>query len=147
MYINQLQPTLGLFRLNSSQADESFSVYDHPPVEIYQKRASLSDQHLSALFASAQETPPSPQRAAPKDKSLMLTEPMWTLPDLNGEAWGGVPGSSWLAFGLWLVALLALLGAGLPWTLLIFRPLADMGFGLARPLAMLAVAWLVWLGA
>jgi YYY domain-containing protein len=77
----------------------------------------------------------------------MLTEPLWTLPDLNREAWGGVPGSSWLAFGLWLLGLVALTAAGLPWVLLLFRPLADAGVGLARPLAMLAIAWLVWMGA
>lgn len=147
VYTNQLQPRLGPFHLDSRLADESFSVYDHPPVEIYQKQASLSDDHLRALFAAALETTPTPNRTAPKDKSLMLTEPLWTLPDLNRESWGGVPGSSWVAFGLWLLALVILMVAGLPWALLLFRPLADVGVGLARPLAMLVIAWLVWLGA
>lgn len=147
VYRNELQPRLGPFHLDSRWADESFSVYDHPPVRIYQKRATLSDEHLRALFAEALERTPVVGRTPPKEKSLLLTEPLWTWPDLSGEAWARPAGSSWAGLALWLLALAALALVGLPWALLLFRPLADGGVGLALSLGLLAVAYLAWIGA
>ena len=59
----------------------------------------------------------------------------------------GPAGSSWAALALWGLALTALFLVGLPWALLLFRPLADAGVGLALSLALLAVGYLAWIGA
>ena len=65
----------------------------------------------------------------------------WT--DIFDE--GGLNG--WLPWLVWLVAVEMVFLAALPLSARLLRRLPDRGIVLARPLGLLLVAWLVWLGA
>lgn len=146
-YANETQPTLGPYRLHSRWADESFAVYDHPPVHIFRKTATLSTDHVNALFAEAAARKPTTERTQPREKALLLTDSPRLWPDLSGEMWTNLTLDPWTAAGRWLVLLVLLGLVGLPWALLVYHPLADTGLAMARPLALLAIGYLAWLGA
>ncbi len=58
-------PTLGGLTIVDDGADESFTVYDHPKVLIFQKTRNLSAAELGALFADAVARPSVASRQAP----------------------------------------------------------------------------------
>ncbi|MFQ6000705.1 MAG: DUF2298 domain-containing protein [Anaerolineae bacterium] len=136
----------GLFGLPivDDRADESFTVYDHPKVLIFQKRRDLRDEEFADLFAEALE--PSPER--PSGKTLLLDEPVDELPVIRDRGWNRLANSHpLLSILFWWLAVEMLGLAALPLTLLVFHHLADGGYILSKTLGLLVVAYLVWLAA
>ncbi|HEX5502943.1 MAG TPA: DUF2298 domain-containing protein [Thermomicrobiales bacterium] len=140
-------PTLGPFSFNDRFMDESFSVYDHPPVLIFKKTRQLSRAELRDLFAPALAAPLSPTRQAP-GKSLMLGQFVDRLPAVRDFDWSAqVTDSGAVAVVLWL-ALVELLGLlALPLVLWLFRGFPDRGWGLSKLAGWLLLAYPLWLGA
>jgi len=136
----------GLFGLTivDDRADESFTVYDHPKVLIFEKRRDLRDEEFATLFAETLE--PSPEQ--PSGKSLLLDEPVDELPVIRDRGWNGLANSHpLLSILFWWLAVEMLGLVALPLTLLVFHHLADGGYVLSKTLGLLVVAYLVWLAA
>ncbi|TVR68995.1 MAG: hypothetical protein EA415_14755 [Sphaerobacteraceae bacterium] len=139
-------PGFGDFRINTLAADESFSVYDHPPVQIYRKVETLPVEEIELRFAHAAAQPRIPARY-PESPTLRLAEPLAER-DVNQHAdWSErLTGTSGFAVAIWLIALLALTGAGLPVAASVLGRFADYGLGFAPLIGLLGTGALVWIG-
>ena len=140
-------PRLGPVTIVDEAADESFRVYDHPEVRIYKKVERLSTEELRDRFAWALAQPWWPTRERP-DAYLLDGMPPGQRQAAQDLGWSArLTRNSVAATVVWLIAL-ALLGlATLPATLLLLRAFPDLGWGLARTVGLVAVGYLVWIGA
>ncbi|MDP2954728.1 MAG: DUF2298 domain-containing protein, partial [Chloroflexota bacterium] len=137
----------GLFGLTivDDRADESFTVYDHPKVLIFQKERDLTDEEFDRLFAKSL-LPAEPERVV--GKSLLLEGPVDELPAIRDRGWNRLANSHpLLSILFWWLAVEVLGLVALPLTLLVFHPLADGGYTLSTTLGLLVVGYLVWLAA
>lgn len=139
-------------------ADESFSVYDHPKVLIFRKVRDLSEEEFRSLFADALQSTPLVRRDVKEPpaelpvpayrKSLMLDRPVDELPAVHDWAWNPLANAGTLpAVLVWLVVLMLVGLAGWPLAALLFPDMPGRGYGLARGLGLLAVAYFCWLAA
>ena len=137
----------GLFGLTivDDRADESFTVYDHPKVLIFEKERDLTDEEFDRLFAKSL-VPAEPERMV--GKSLLLEGPVDELPVIRDRGWNRLANSHpLLSILFWWLAVEMLGLVALPLTLLVFHHLADGGYILSKTLGLLVVAYLVWLTA
>jgi YYY domain-containing protein len=123
-------------------ADESFTVYDHPKVMVFQKTSDFNKAYYKALL----DTPPF-AISGPQD-GLMMTPEVAGVQQASGT-WSRlfdrdslvnkVPLLFWLLFVqvIWLVTI--------PLAMTVFRPLPDRGFLLALPLGLLLVSYIAWI--
>ncbi len=136
--------------MNDSGADESFSVYDHPPVWIFVRSgAGMSQANILAELTSGIHLPATAVRSGAQ-KSLLLP-PTVAAADAQAQPLGvqfpatSLPNSIPL---VWWLLLIELLGLGtFPLAYFVFRGLHDRGWGLSKLLGMLLLAWLTWLPA
>ncbi len=139
-------PRLGPWRFDDQRTDQSFTYYDHPRVLIYRKTRVLSLDELRPLFAQALAVDASPTRGAPK--SPMLDRPVDTLPPVGDRGWSGAITGSGAAAVLAYLLLFELFGLiGWPVAARVFRRFPDRGWGVAKLLGWLGVAYVVWIGA
>ncbi|HLF28853.1 MAG TPA: DUF2298 domain-containing protein [Anaerolineae bacterium] len=147
-------PKPGVIDVPYPPAEEAFSVYDHPRVLIYQKRADFSLQDVIAKLSRLDlETGyhgfrPRDETASPTGQ--MLTEPAWETQQANG-AWselfqrdGLLNANPGLGVVAWYVLVAALGLAAFPILFVAAPGLADRGYGLARTLGVLLLSFLVW---
>ncbi len=149
-------PTLWGITFVDDGADESFSVYDHPKTLIYRKVRDLSEAELRGLFADALRSEPVRTRVGDTQpvtlpvpqyrKTLMLDVPVNALPAVNDYAWNRLGSSGTIpAILVWLLVIGVISAAAWPLAWFVFRPFADRGYLLAKPLGLLLVAYLTWL--
>ena len=134
--------------LNLGYADESFSVYDHPKVLIFQNTGRLSAAEIQGLMEA--EAPEDAVRFSrieldtglvysPEDAAIQQGGGTWSE-IINPGSWTNrMPVLAWLG-ALQLIALVAL-----PLTFVVFRPLSDRGYLLGKALGILLVGLVVWL--
>ncbi|HVG00036.1 MAG TPA: DUF2298 domain-containing protein, partial [Chloroflexia bacterium] len=153
VHTTQVSPELLGIKINDQPADESFTVYDHPRVDVFKKVSELTDDQYRMLFSSALNRSalynPSRQGSVPDDKGLSYSQPVNTLPQLNDYAWNplGQEETQWFAVVLWL-ALVEVLGLlALPIVFTVFRNVPDRGYAVSKLAALLMVAWGVWIAA
>ena len=155
-------PRLGGLIIRDDNADESFSVYDHPRVLVFENVGRLKPELLRARLgrylpedaqgsAPRRGRPPGLARYRPQDPApgapLTLNQPVDTLPVVADFRWNRAASeSTLLAVVLWWLVL-SLLG-WLAWPLLfpLLGGLRDRGYGLARVAGWLLVGWVHWLG-
>ncbi|MEX2080200.1 MAG: DUF2298 domain-containing protein, partial [Dehalococcoidia bacterium] len=130
-------------------AEESFTVYDHPEVRIYQKTADWDADRAFAMLLEAY-----PDRAVnllPKQgatNGLQYT-PEEAAKQQAGGTWSDVfdpdgwgMWAPWLALFLWIqVGALA----AVPWVTWLFRALPDRGYGLSKVAGQVAVSLGAWM--
>lgn len=139
--------------LNMGYADESFSVYDHPKVLIFQNTGRLGAPEIQrrieagALGGSAASDGADFGGDAPdlglvysrEDAATQQRGGTWTE-IIRLDSWTNrLPALAWLG-ALELIALVTL-----PLTFVVFRPLPDRGYLLGKALGILLVGLLVWL--
>ena len=135
-------------------ADESFSVYDHPKVLIFGNVSRLdaetiSDRILSAAggFPDNRAAPPPAERPE-EGRRLMLT-PEQSEAQQSGGTWSEIVDTDGWAGRMPIVAwLIVVQGIGVlafPLSFVVFRPLADKGWLLAKGLGLLLVGLVAWL--
>ncbi len=148
VHTEQSYPTLGPWVINDDRAEEAFTVYDHPKVLIFQKQPDFSPQRVRQLLSAVPlddvvQVPP-----AQAGRSRLLMPDWLRAANTAGGTWSQEFALDGMANRLapllwWLVLeLLGLLAAPLVW--LAFPRLPDRGYGLAKALGLLAVAWLAW---
>lgn len=138
-------------------AEEAFSVYDHPRVLIFRKAAAYSRQRVEVLLGSIDVehaahglTPVE----ATRSRHLLEFDPQTWVEQQAGGTWREMfnrnslfnryPGLA--AFAWWIVV--TLLGwSAFPLLFVALPRLRDRGYGLARVLALLLIAYLTWLAA
>jgi YYY domain-containing protein len=143
-------PNLLGITIDDTTADESFSVYDHPPVWIFMRDgAGLSAQQLDTLLMQGVELPAVSNRAG-NEKSLLL-DPADATADAQSPSLAAqfpltsLPNKIPLLWWLIVVELLGVIGFPLAYT--VFPGLHDRGWGLSKTLAILLLAYLTWLPA
>lgn len=146
-------PTFLGIQIPDQVAEESFSVYDHPRVQIFQKTAAFDPAkvrqelsagivwedvlHLTPLQASA--TAKSLELSA-KEETLYQRVATWSSAEVSEASWGSrFPILAWFVV-LQLIGLIAF-----PFTFIAFRPFVDYGYGFSKAIGVLIVAWGAWL--
>lgn len=142
-------PTIFGFQINDDDAEEIFSVYDHPKVLIFRKGPEYSSHRARELL-----------EAVPLDgvlriktvqagrNGLLLSADDWSTQQESGT-WSELYDRQGLANRFptvtwWLaLELLGLLALPLAWR--VFACLPDRGYGLAKALGILVVAYVAWL--
>lgn len=146
-------PTFLGIQIPDQAAEESFSVYDHPRVQIFQKTAAFDAAkvrkelsagivwetvlHLRPREASA--TAKSLEFSA-KEETLYQRTATWSSAEVKEGSWGShFPELAWF-IALQLIGLIAL-----PLTFIVFKPFADRGYIFSKAVGLLIVAWGTWL--
>ena len=141
-------PRLASLEVADDDAEEAFTVYDHPKVLVFRKTSEYSLDRVTALlndvsFANIVRVPP---REASALYRRMRPSPL----QIQGEASAKHPVAvspigSWSALARWLTGLELL---SLACFALLFRPLAashDRGYGLGKLVAWAGCGSIVWL--
>jgi YYY domain-containing protein len=151
-------PQLGPFVWVDDDADESFTVYDHPKPLVFKKTLQLSDDEIWGLLGGlwngairgwvgdegAGATSATPETR----KSLMLDGPVDRLPVVDDFRWNTLASQhAWLAALVWWLALMIVGLAVAPLAYVVFGRLRDRGWALSRSLGLLLVGYLNWIGA
>jgi YYY domain-containing protein len=163
-------PRLFGLEFNDTNAEEQFTVYDHPKVLIYRKTGDYNRELARAMLTEGVDWSNIPHWLNPRDvpewrrdqarqqrekqivqadkNNLMLTDAQRQTQE-QGGTWASIFDRNsltnrWPTLS-WLV-LIALVGmAALPLTLAGFRWLPDRGYILARPVGVLLLGWLSWM--
>ncbi len=153
----QVTPELFGMRFDDQSADESFTVYDHPRVDIFQKVSTLSQDQLRSLFSSSLNRPisqysPTRQGSALDNNSLAYDGSMppvmiSQLPVVNDYSWNPLAqeNTQWIGVLLWLLAMELLGLIVLPVVFTICRNLPDRGYSVTKLVALLLVSWGTWI--
>ena len=149
-------PRLGPWRINDQEAEEAFSVYDHPKVFIFQKNADYDSEQVAALLSSVDLTHVihlTPKQAGGRVlPDLMLPADRWeqqraggTWVELfNTHSW--INASPWVSAIVWYLALAALGLAVYPLVRWALPGLKDGGYPFARLAGLLLLSYLSWMG-
>ncbi|HLG51456.1 MAG TPA: DUF2298 domain-containing protein [Chloroflexota bacterium] len=132
--------------IDLGHADESFSVYDHQRVLIFQKTRRLSPTELRNLIGPA----PAPGQTAPAPayKSLLLTPAQEALVRTGGtfrDLFDRASIVNHYPLLTWIVLIILVSAAGIPMGFAVFRFLPDRGWLVSRTLGILVLTWLDWI--
>ncbi len=151
-HTEMVTPELLGIKFNDQSADESFTVYDHPRVDIFKKVSTLTDDQLHTLFSPALNRPAgeyTTQRhgSVSDDKSLQYNVPVSALPDTADYSWNPLAqeDTQWIGVALWLLAVYLLAFAALPIVFAVCRNLPDRGYPVAKLIGLMIVSWGSWL--
>ncbi|MCJ7830985.1 MAG: DUF2298 domain-containing protein, partial [Dehalococcoidia bacterium] len=145
-------PTIFGITINDDAAEGNFTVYDHPKVLLFEKTADYSPERFMAQVGdTCLQTAASQLVPANAAQNALLMRPDDCQTQREGGTWTSIfdPGSFSNRFPLvtWLLVIEVMSLALLPFGLLVFRSLPDRGYLLLKPLGLLVVSWLVWMGA
>ena len=146
-------PSLFGISINDDSAEGNFTVYDHPKVLLYQKTADYTPAKFMGAVESAACGATSVSTLVPANaaQNALMLRTADCATQRAGGTWTSIFNPTSLSNRFpavtWLLAIELMSLAVLPLGLFIFRALPDRGYLLAKPLGLLAVSWLVWLGA
>lgn len=141
-------PELFGLSIQDRGAEESWTVYDHPPVAIYRKTPAYSRERAAAVLGV--EKAETAVRMTPKEagKNALQLRPEELEKQQKGGTWTAIFDANSFANQHSLVvwfAVVELLGfAMLPLAAVLFRALPDRGYLLTKPLGFVVFAYLVW---
>ncbi|MDA1036528.1 MAG: DUF2298 domain-containing protein, partial [Chloroflexi bacterium] len=128
--------------LDLGWADGNVTNYDHPLTLVWQNTGRLSNAEVKAIMLGFDGPVPA-ERAMLSPDAFDEQRAGGTFSDIFSE--GGLNGiAPWL---VWLLAIEVIAWTAMPLVVRTLRWLPDRGVVLARPLGLLLVSWLVWLGA
>ncbi|MCX8025549.1 MAG: DUF2298 domain-containing protein, partial [Thermanaerothrix sp.] len=150
----QSDPNLGSLRFNTQFAEEAFTVYDHPKVLIFKKRADYNPAQVRAVLSSVDLSKVirlTPRQFKSYPATLMLPLERW-VQQVKGGTWSELFNTSaWynrypgLGLFIWYVVLTLMGWMVYPLARLVFGWLPDKGYPLLRVLGLLCLGWGVWL--
>lgn len=140
-------------RIDLGFADESYSVYDHPLVLLFKRTESLTPAQIEQQLAPFLPPPGSPAAIGTRSRSAsaLMLPPAVAAANWAGGTWQAIfpphslPSQAPVLFWLLTVEAIGLLA--LPLAMVAGRALPDRGVFLAKPLGLLLVGWLVFVGA
>ena len=146
-------PTFVGIQIPDQSAEESFSVYDHPRVQIFKKTAAFDpaeiEKRLSNGIAWESVLQLTPRQASAAPQSLQLSaderllyekSAVWSSSEVSGKSWGSrFPVRAWFIV-LEVIGLLTL-----PLTWMTFKNLSDRGYIFSKALGMLMISWGTWM--
>jgi len=128
--------------LDLGYADENVTNYDRPLVLVWRNVAHLDASEIQdAILRGRALPPPEPSMLSDADAAEQQAGGTWTEVFTESGLNHTMP---WL---VWLVLVEMIFVLTLPLSVSFFRWLPDRGMLFARPLGLLVVAWLVWVGA
>lgn len=143
-------PSLLGIRLPDQGAEESWSVYDHPRVQIFEKTASYSHAQAAAILGNVawdQILPLTPRQATRTHNAELLT-PLEQLSYQAAGSWHRMFDAASIVnrfpVFFWMLAVFLIGMAGMPYVWLVAAPLADRGFAFVKPVGLLLIGWLTW---
>jgi YYY domain-containing protein len=164
-------PRLLGIEFNDDRAEEQFTVYDHPKVQVFRKTSAFDTETVRAQLTEGLdwdgiahgllardvgkwkrdqrklERALGGVQASQERKDLLLTEEQRRVQE-EGGTWASIFRHDSFANRVpvlaWLLLLAALGLAALPLTIGLFQWLPDRGYILARPVGVLLLAWLSW---
>ncbi len=145
------RPQLFGIEIADDDAEEAFTVYDHPKVLIFKKAPRYSHAHTQKLFDSVDLA--EVYRFWPREATLAPTALLLTPSDREAQARGGTWSQIFHPDDLinqlpvlgWLVLIEALGWLAFPIAFVVFRALADRGYIFAKALGILLTAWGAWM--
>ena len=150
------EPAVGWPPPGDLAAEEAFSVYDHPPVWIFEKTEAYDPEKVREILGSvdlSQVIIMNPLEATQAPNGLLLSAEARTIQQENGtfDDLFAVDGlfsqHPALAAVVWWIAVIVLGWLVFPLTFVILRGLPDRGYSLARILSLLLISYLTWLAA
>ncbi|HUV95394.1 MAG TPA: DUF2298 domain-containing protein, partial [Anaerolineae bacterium] len=145
------RPRLFGVEIADDDADESFTVYDHPKVTIFRKRPDFDIEKVEEMFAGydlERIVRVMPRQVTRAPNGLMLDDDEWAVQRAGGT-WSRLFQRNSLANRLptltWLVALSVVGLAAFPLGFVAFRRLRDRGYVLSKTLGLLLLGYLSWL--
>lgn len=147
-------PGIGSLSINDQDAEEAFTVYDHPKVFIFQKSPAYSSASVRTALDAVdlsrmQKLPLASVPLNPTDIMLPAERFAAMKSAAAGEsiyAGSALLKSSGAACALvWYLFIFALGAATYPLVMCCFPGLHDKGYPLARIAGLLAFAWIAWL--
>lgn len=154
--IFQSNPKLGPLEINDQSAEETFTVYDHPKVLIFQKTEGYAEEKVREILGQVDIS--NVVHILPKDAGstqistdLMLPPDRWEAQQESGS-WSDIFNrqdlinrSGFVGAVIWWIAI-GLIGLlAFPITRVAFPGLRDGGYPLARVIGLLIMAWGSWL--
>ncbi|MCS7002954.1 MAG: DUF2298 domain-containing protein, partial [Dehalococcoidia bacterium] len=131
--------------VNLGFVDETFTVFDHPRVLIFQNTGALDETAILARLNAP--LPPAPAATTPVRWAQDATVASANAAVSFVTAFDGGARPAWIDVALWLLAVEAIALAALPLTVALASRLPDRGVLLARPFGLLVVAWVAWVWA
>lgn len=144
----EVKPELGPFSVDDSLAQEDFTVYDHPLVDVYQKRPDYSSPAVHAQLDAVPLDRVVNVRALDGGKGALLMTPAEAQAQATAGTWSTLfdrdAAVNALALPVWLIAveLIALSAVPLLWRVLAFLP--DRGFGASKIVGLALVSFGAW---
>jgi YYY domain-containing protein len=145
----QTEPSLGPLKFDDSLAQEDFTVYDHPLVEVWQKTPAYSSatmrQELDAISLDKVVN----VRPIDGGKGALLQTPAEQQAQVNAGTWSQLFNRdsvvNAVSLPVWLITVELLAFSAVPalWRFLPF--LSDRGFGASKVLGLTFVAYVSWL--
>ena len=148
-------PNLGPLQFNTQFAEEAFTVYDHPKVMIFQKRADYDPSRRTRLLGAVdlrQGDPRHAQEGGAPGKTCCCQRSAWRRQQAGGT-WASLFPPRWTAQPLpvrWGCGLVCVPAGCWAWWFTRWcawrcRGLPDRGYPLARTAGLLLLAYLAWM--
>ena len=145
------RPQLFGIEINDDNAEEIFTVYDHPKVFIFKKNARYDASKTATLFNSIDlnEVYRLTPREATQAKTALLLTPQERDVQTKGGTWSDIfdpaDAVNRIPVVAWLVMIEILGCLAFPIAFISFRALTDRGYIFAKALGLLLPAWGVWM--
>ena len=150
-----VQPEIFGLSFNSQNAEEAFSVYDHPKVFIFQKSEDFSFKSMMRYLEEVdlgQVLNLSPQEIEKRPGKLELPPQQWVDQSDSGT-WSEIINSSAIhnknqivSVLVWYLLVSIIGWTMIPFTRIVFCGLRYKGWGLSRLLGMIVLSYFVWVG-
>ncbi|MCH9011232.1 MAG: DUF2298 domain-containing protein, partial [Chloroflexi bacterium] len=134
--------------LDLGVADESFTVYDHPKVLIFENVRRLDSETIKGRIEGAE--PNYPKKTFNFDENIgLLLSDADAAAQQSGGSWSDIVSPDGLAARFpvlgWLLVVEVFGLIAIPITFLVFRPLEDRGYLFSKAIGLLLVGLIVWL--
>jgi YYY domain-containing protein len=144
------RPQLFGIEIKDDDAEEAFTVYDHPKVSVFKKTPRYSHAQTAQLFNSIDLDEVyrfTPLHVSQSKTALLLAPEDWDA-QRRGGTWSEIfnPGDwvNQMPVVGWLVMITSLGWIAFPIAFVVFRALADRGYIFAKAFGILLPAWIAW---
>ncbi len=135
--------------LNDDNAEEAFTVYDHPKVLIFRKTAAYDRERIAEQLGAKLEEDIALIRSNQAGHDMLMMDEAERRVQQAGGTWSEIfDRESWAnrhALRAWYLALQVMALAAVPLCWRVLRGLPDRGYAVAKTVGLLIPAWFAWL--